>query len=88
MGKLVAGPLRILSRLAMGVGLGSKIPTMPPFFYWGSESSLVGKSMFDRHIMGNSLPLMLLNFRCKFHNFLCNCISCYWVIWIDPEIWE
>ena len=43
LGWLVAGPLRILSQLAIGVGPGFKVPTMPPFFYRGSESSLVGK---------------------------------------------
>ena len=59
-----------LGRLARGVGLGPKVPTMPPFFYRGGRPSPVGKkNKVDRHIIGNSLPLMLLNFQRKFYNF-------------------
>ena len=43
LGRLVAGPLRLLGRLAMGVGPGPKVPTMPPFFYRGGKPSPVGK---------------------------------------------
>ena len=43
LGRLVAEPLRLLSRLAMGIGLEPKVPTMPPFFYRGGKSSPVGK---------------------------------------------
>ena len=46
-GRLVAGPFpfEVLgsSWLAMGVGCGPKVPTMPPFFYRGGKPSLVGK---------------------------------------------
>ena len=48
------------------------VPTMPPFSYQGGRSSPVGKkrNKFDRHIIGNSQPSMLLNFQRKFCNFL------------------
>ena len=55
---------------AMGVEPGPKVPTMPPFSYRGGKSSPAGKmSKVDRHIMGNSLLLMSLNFQCEFYNF-------------------
>ena len=45
--RLVAGPFpfKVLGsgRLAMGVGPGPKVPTMPPFFYRGGKPSPVGK---------------------------------------------
>ena len=57
-------------RPAMGVGLGPKVPTMPPFSYRGGKSSPAGKvSKFDCRIMGNSLLLMSLNFQREFYNF-------------------
>ena len=43
LGQLLARPLRLLGRLAMGIGPGPKVPTMPPFFYRGGKPSLVGK---------------------------------------------
>ena len=47
LGRLVAGPFPFEALgsglLAMGVGPGSKVPTMPPFFYRGGKPSLVGK---------------------------------------------
>ena len=47
LGRLVAGPFHFevlgSGRLAMGVGLGPKVPTMPPFFYRGGKPSPVGK---------------------------------------------
>ena len=52
------------------LGLGPRYPQCLPFSYRGGRLSPVGKkNKFDRHIMGNSLPLMLLNFQCKFYNF-------------------
>ena len=55
---------------AMGVGLGPKVPTMPPFSYQGGKSSPTGKmSKIDRRIMGNSLLLMSLNFQREFYHF-------------------
>ena len=40
---------------------------MPPFSLPGREIIPVGKkNKVDRHIIGNNLPLMLLNFQCKF----------------------
>ena len=64
MGRLVAGPFpfEVLGpgRLAMGVGPGPKVPTMPPFFYRGGKPSPDRKkSKFDHPTMGNSLLLML-----------------------------
>ena len=54
----------------MGVGPGPKVPTMPPFSYWGDRSSPVGKkSKVNRRIMGNSLLLMPINFQREFYNF-------------------
>ena len=45
--RLVVGPFPFEAlesgRLAMGVGVGPKVPTMPPFFYRGGKPSLVGK---------------------------------------------
>ena len=47
LGRLVAEPFPFEAlgsgRLAMGVGLGPKVPTMPPFFYRGGKPSPVGK---------------------------------------------
>ena len=47
LGRLVAGPFPFEAlgsgRLAMGVGLGPKVPTMPPFFYRGGKPSPFGK---------------------------------------------
>ena len=57
-------------RLARGAGPGPKVPTMPSFSYRGGRPSLVGKkNKVDSHIIGNSLPLMLLTFQRKFYNF-------------------
>ena len=74
LGRLVSepDPLKALGsgRLTRGAGPGPKVPTMPPFSYRGGRPSLVGKkNKVDRHIMGNSLLLMLLNFQRKFYNF-------------------
>ena len=55
---------------AMGIGLGPKVPTMPPFSYRGGKPSSVGrKRKCDRRNMGNDLLLMQLNSRCEFYNF-------------------
>ena len=57
-------------RLAGGAGPGPKVPTMPPFSL--PRRKIIPdweKSKVDRHIMGNSLLLMLLNFQRKFYNF-------------------
>ena len=70
-------PLGLLGRAGWPevLGLGPRypqwVPTMPPFSCQGGRSSPVGKKMnqVDRHIIGNSLPLMLLNFQRKFCNF-------------------
>ena len=49
---------------------------MPPFSCRGGKPSAVGKkNKFDRHIMGNSLPLMLLNFQRKFYNFFATALD-------------
>ena len=62
-------------RLARGAGLGPKVPTMGThnallFSYLGGRSSSVRKkNQVDHHIIGNSLPLMLLNFQRKFCDF-------------------
>ena len=74
LGQLVSGPFPFEAlgsgRLARGAGPGPKVPTMPPFSYRGGRPSPVLKqNKFDRHIIGNSLPLMLLNFQRKFYNF-------------------
>ena len=47
------------------------VPTMPPLFLPGRKIILgqKTKNKVDRHIIGNSLPLMLLNFQRKFWNF-------------------
>ena len=71
LGRLAFGPFPYgalgLGRIARGAGPGPKVPTMPPFSYQGGRSSPVEKkNMVDRHIIGNSLPLMLLNFQRKF----------------------
>ena len=75
LGQLVSGPFPFEALrsgwLARGVGPGPKVPTMPPFSCRGGRPSSVGKNnKVDRHIMGNSLSLMLLNFQRKFDNFL------------------
>ena len=74
LGQLVLGsfPFEALGsgRLARGAGPGPKVPTMPPFSCGGGRPFPVGKkNKFDRHIMGNRLQLMLLNFQRKFYNF-------------------
>ena len=74
MGRLTSGlnPLEALGLvwLAMGVGPGPKVPTMPHFSYRGGKPYLVGKkSKVDRRIMRNSLLLMPLNFQREFYNF-------------------
>ena len=74
LGQLVLGPFPFealgLGWLARGAGPGPKVPTMPPFSCRGGRPSPIGKkNKFDRHIMGNRLPLMLLNFQRKFYNF-------------------
>ena len=74
LGRLASGPFpfRALrsSRLARGAGPRPKVLTMPPFSCWGGRPSPVGKkNKVDCHIIGNSLPLMLLNFQRKFYNF-------------------
>ena len=91
LGRLAFGPFPFgalgLGRLAKGAGPGPKVPTMPPFSFRGGRPSPVEKkNKVDCHIIGNSLPLMLLNFQRKFYNFFCNCIRCYWIICVDPEI--
>ena len=47
LGRLVAGPFPFealgLGRMAMSVGPGPKVPTMPLFFYRGGKPSPVGK---------------------------------------------
>ena len=47
LGRLVVGPFHFevlgSGRLAMGVGPGPKVPTMPLFFYRGGKPSPVGK---------------------------------------------
>ena len=47
LGLLVAGPFPFEAlgsgRLAMSVGPGPKVPTMPPFFYRGGKPSPIGK---------------------------------------------
>ena len=74
LGQLVPGPFPFEAlgsgRLARGAKPGPKVPTMPPFSCQGGRPSPVRKkNKFDRHIMGNRLPLMLLNFQRKFYNF-------------------
>ena len=74
LGQLVSWPFPFEAlrwgRLARGAGPGPKVSTMPPFSCQGGRPSPVGKkNKVDRHIMGNSLPLMLLNFQRKFYNF-------------------
>ena len=71
LGRLASGPFPYwalgLGLLARGAGPGPKVPTMPPFSCQGGRSSPVEKkNKVDRHIIGNSLPLMLLNFERKF----------------------
>ena len=62
--------------LAMGVGSGPKVPTMPLISYWGGRSSPTGKkSKVDCRIMGNSLSLMPLNFQRKFYNFFATALD-------------
>ena len=60
-----------MGQLAKGVRLEPMVPTMPPFSCWGRKIILgwKTKNKVDRHIIGNSLPLMLLNFQRKFCNF-------------------
>ena len=60
-----------LGRPARGAGPGPKVPTMPPFPI-GEEDHPRSekKNKVDCHIIGNSLPLMLLNFQRQFYNFL------------------
>ena len=75
MGQPVPGPFPFEGLgsvwLARGVGPGPKVPTMPSFSCQGGKPPPVGKkSKVNRCIMGNSLLLMLLNFRHEFHNFL------------------
>ena len=70
-GRLASGPFPYgalgLGRLARGAGPGPKVPTMPPISCQGGRSSPVEKkNKFDRHIIGNSLPLKLHNFERKF----------------------
>ena len=63
-------------RLARGAGFGPKVPTMPPISYRGGRPSPVGKkNKVDRHIMGNSLPLMLLNFQRKLYKFFATALN-------------
>ena len=71
LGRLAFGPFLFgalgLGRLARGARPGPKVPTMPPFSCRGGRPSSVGKkNKVNRHIIGNSLPLMLLNFQRKF----------------------
>ena len=74
LGRLVSGPnpLRALGsgQLTRGAGPGPKVPTMSPLFMSGRKT-IPGrkKNKVDRHIIRNSLPLMLLNFQRKFYNF-------------------
>ena len=62
-------------RLARGAGPGPKVPTMgthnAPLFLPGRKiiPGRKKKNQVDRHIIGNSLPLILLNFQRKFCNF-------------------
>ena len=64
------GALR-LGRLAKGTEPRPMVPTMPPFSCRGGRSSPVGKkrNKFDRHVIGNNRPSMLLNFQRTFCNF-------------------
>ena len=75
LGRLAFGPSPIealgLGRLAMGTELGPMVPTMPPFPA-GEEDhpqSEKKRNKLDRHIIRNSRPSMLLNFKRKFCNF-------------------
>ena len=74
LGRLVSGPFPFEAlgsgRLARGAGPGPKVPTMPTISCRrGRPSPVVKKNKVDRHIMGNNLLLMLLNFQRKFYNF-------------------
>ena len=74
LGQLASGPFPIgalgSGQLARGAVPRSKALTMPPFSYRGGRPSPVRKkNKVDHHIIGNSLPLMLLNFQRKFYNF-------------------
>ena len=80
LGRLVSGPFPFEAlgsgRLARGARPGPKVPTMPPFSCRGGRPSQVGKqNEVDRHIMGNSLLLMLLNFQRKFYNFFATALD-------------
>ena len=75
LGRLAFGPSRIgalgLGRLVRGTEPGPMVPSMPPFSCRGGKSSPVEKkrNKLDRHIIGNSRPSILLNFKRKFCNF-------------------
>ena len=80
LGRLVSGPFPFealgSSQLARSAGPGPKVPTMPLFSYRGGRSSpLVKKNKVDRHIMGNSLLLMLLNFQRKLYSFFATALD-------------
>ena len=65
-----------LGWLAKGAGPEPKVPTMPPFSCQGGRPSFVGKKIkVDRHIMGNNLLLMPLNFQSKFYNFFATALN-------------
>ena len=71
LGRLAFGPFPFgalgLGWFARGAGPGPKVPIMPLFFFRGGRPSPVGKkNKVDRHIIGNNLPLTLLNFQRKF----------------------
>ena len=72
MGRLTSGlnPFEALRLVWLAMGVGPKVPTMPPFSYRGGKPSPAGKkSKVDRRIMRNSLLLMPLNFQREFYNF-------------------
>ena len=74
-GRLDFGPNPLgalgLGRLARGVmGLWPRYPQCPPFPAEEEDHPRSKKkNKVDRHIIGNNLPLMLLNFQRKFCNF-------------------
>ena len=75
LGWLASGPNPFealeLGRLARGAGPGPKVPTMLPLFLPGRKiiPDRKKKNKVDCHIIGNSLPLMLLNVQVNFVTF-------------------